>query len=122
MDTPAQLIQNILSDVRVELLDEFDRNFQRKAFFTAAWQRRKVNYGKGSLMIQSGTLRRSIRAKISGQTLSFMSSTVYGAIHNEGGKIRVTRKMKRFFWAMYYKYGGHVKTLKSGRKSAMLHL
>lgn len=29
-----QLKRNILSDMRVELAEEFDRNFERKAFFT----------------------------------------------------------------------------------------
>ena len=31
-----QLKRNILNDMRVELADEFDRNFERKAFFTRA--------------------------------------------------------------------------------------
>lgn len=29
-----QLKRNILNDMRVELAEEFDRNFERKAFFT----------------------------------------------------------------------------------------
>ena len=28
-----KIIRNILNDVRVELSDEFDRNFERQAFF-----------------------------------------------------------------------------------------
>lgn len=35
-----KIIRNILNDVRVELSDEFDRNFERQAFFNEAWQRR----------------------------------------------------------------------------------
>ena len=30
------LKRNILNDMRVELAEEFDRNFERKAFFTRA--------------------------------------------------------------------------------------
>ena len=35
------IIRNILQDVRVELSDEFDRNFERQAFFNEKWQRRR---------------------------------------------------------------------------------
>ena len=36
-----KLETNILKDMRVELTEEFDRNFQRKAFFSDAWKPRK---------------------------------------------------------------------------------
>ena len=35
----SQLKRNILNDMRVELADEFDRNFERKAFFTRKWKK-----------------------------------------------------------------------------------
>ncbi|MBR5898080.1 MAG: hypothetical protein IKZ14_01265 [Muribaculaceae bacterium] len=37
-----QLKRNILNDMRVELADEFDRNFERKAFFTRKWKPRRI--------------------------------------------------------------------------------
>lgn len=37
-----QLKRNILSDMRVELAEEFDRNFERKAFFTRKWKPRRI--------------------------------------------------------------------------------
>lgn len=117
MMQPQELINNILSDVRVELLDEFDRNLTRKAFFNKGWAKRKYDDGKGSLMNRTGALRRSLHAKSSGTTVTFYTKSPYALIHNAGGSIIVTRRMKRFFWAMYYKYSGKVKTLKSGRKS-----
>ena len=45
--------RKILNDLRVELSDEFDRNFQRKAFFDKSWPPRKMN-GKGSLLMVTG--------------------------------------------------------------------
>ncbi len=45
---PDQLKRNILSDMRVELAEEFDRNFERKAFFTRKWKPRRLNR-RGSL-------------------------------------------------------------------------
>ena len=38
-----QLKRNILSDMRVELTEEFDRNFERKAFFTDKCKKRATN-------------------------------------------------------------------------------
>lgn len=95
-----KLIQNILNDIRVELTDEFDRNFSRKAFFDHSWPPRKVN-GKGSLLIVTGKLRRSIRSRVDAGSVTWETSEPYAAIHNYGGHITVTAKMKRFFW---YKY------------------
>lgn len=91
------LITQILNDLRVELADEFDRNFERKAFFGKAWPERRRR-GKGTLMNVTGTLRRSIRARVSGTSLVFSSSEPHAAIHNDGGIQYVrphTRKSKK---------------------------
>lgn len=37
------LLHRILSDMRVELTEEFDKNFERKAFFTDKWKKRATN-------------------------------------------------------------------------------
>ena len=34
---PKTLKKNIIADMRVELAEEFDKNFTRKAFFTNKW-------------------------------------------------------------------------------------
>ena len=107
--------KQILTDIRVELSEEFDRNFERKAFFTRAWPQRKNDQDlRGSLMQQTGKLRRSIRATQSDTSVTWTSSEAYAAIHNEGGKIRVTRKMKKYFWAKYYELSGKVNYKKDG--------
>ncbi len=31
-------MQNIVQDVKVDLTDEFDRNFERKGFFDETWK------------------------------------------------------------------------------------
>lgn len=96
------LLKNISQDIRVELLDEYGRNFERKAFFDKPWEKRKRN-GRGSLLVVSGRLRRSIRANVSQGAIRFSSDTPYASLHNNGGKVTVTPKMRKFFWAMYYK-------------------
>lgn len=112
------LINKILKDISVDLLDEFDRNFERKAFFNKPWPQRKQGR-KGSLMLVKGGggLRGSIKASVGESTVSFTSSLPYAAIHNEGGTITVTPKMKRFFWSRYYELTGKVKHTKSGKVS-----
>lgn len=107
------LKEQILNDIKVEISDEFDQNFERKAFFSKRWEPRKQD-GKGTLMMQTGKLRRSIKAKVQNQSVVFTSSEPYAAIHNEGGTITVTKKMKRFFWAKFYECAGHIKYKKSG--------
>ena len=39
-------------------------------------------------------------------SITFFTTLPYAAIHNDGGEIRVTKKMKRFFWAKYYETSG----------------
>lgn len=79
-----ELLNNILSDMRVELTDEFDRNFVRKAFFTEKWAPRKKD-GKGSLLVVTGAMRRSIRSSISGHSVVYTSPYPYTDVHNRGG-------------------------------------
>lgn len=114
-------IKDILTDIRVDLTEEFDRNFERKAFFDKKWKNTILPNQRGSLMMRSGKLRRSIRAKQDTQNVNWSSSLPYATINNEGGEIEVTEQMKKFFWAMAYKAGmaaGKGKSERSQRLSA----
>lgn len=103
-----QIFNNILKDIRIDLTEEFDRNFERKGFFDRPWKKTKLQNNRGTLMMRSGALRRSIKSNLSGESITWSSSLPYASIHNEGGKIHVTAKMKSFFWAMYYKSAGAI--------------
>ncbi len=98
---PKQLKADILEDMRVELSDEFDRNFERKGFFSDKWKPRAHDYPRGSLLMVTGAMRRSTQGEVSGDGVRFTSSEPYTTLHNEGGKITVTAKMKRYFWAKF---------------------
>lgn len=104
---PNQIIELFIQDVAVELNDEFDRNFERKAFFDETWPAEKLKNSNGSLMNRTGTLRASISNNILNDIISWQSSLPYSEIHNTGGKIKITQKMRNFFWAMYYKNIGN---------------
>jgi|SRR5690554_353220 len=114
-----KLIDNFIKDVKLELDDEFDMNFERKSFFNEPWKDTKHTNPRGSLMMRTGMLRKSISSKISGDSIRYSSSVPYASIHNEGGTITVTRQMKKFFWAMYYKTGGAVSGSGSQRDRVM---
>ena len=98
-----RFIDRTLRDVRVELLDEFDKNFEREAFFNERWARRKHHDDRSrGLLVRTGTLRRSLRAEVTDRrSVRFFTDVPYARIHNEGGTITVTRRMKGYFWIQY---------------------
>lgn len=86
MPNPNELKKNILSDMKVELTEMFDRNFETKSFFEKKWPERKNRKGKGSLLHVRGIMRRSIRGSIRSSGVQFSSPLAYVSLHNEGGK------------------------------------
>lgn len=113
----SSCFRDILNDLRVELSDEFDRNFERGSFFgTQKWPR-STRPGAKSPLVDSGALRRSIRGRVSGNSVSFSSSLPYASIHNEGGIITVTTRMKRYFWARHIESTGKITRAKTGKTS-----
>jgi len=111
------LVTKITNDVAVDLNEEYKRNFERKAFFDQAWPISKFKNAKGSAMMRSGALRRSIKYNVVAGMITWSSSLPYAKINNEGGEITVTVQMKKFFWAMYYKAAGAITTKKDGAAS-----
>ncbi|EKT4520783.1 hypothetical protein JE950_002442 [Flavobacterium psychrophilum] len=98
-------IKNILSDVSKDLNGEFLQGFDDKNFFGSPWPKST----KG--LTDTGKLRRSVFVpgpKIQGNQIIWSSSLPYASIHNQGGEIIVTEKMKRFFWAMYFESSGAI--------------
>lgn len=99
-----RFIRLTLKDISVKVNEEFDRNFEREAFFNEQWARRKHNDDETrGLLAQSGKLRRSVKEGVSttDHSVIFSSSVPYAAIHNEGGTITVTARMKKYFWYRY---------------------
>lgn len=108
-----RFIRLTLKDISVELGSEFDRNFERQAFFNEKWARRKFHDDETrGLLSRSGTLRRSIKkeASTTDHSVIFSSSVPYAGIHNEGGTIIVTRRMKKYFWYRYMLIMGSKRT------------
>lgn len=107
--------RNILNDIRVELGGEFDENFEREAFFSQAWERRKSPTRPGGhILVDTGRLRQSITSRSTDTSITFYTNEPHAAIHNEGGEIVVTERMKRFFWYKYYSTTGSFGRKKNG--------
>lgn len=110
-----KVVGKILRHIGVGLGDEFDQNFERQAFFAKAWQRRKSPLRPGGhILVDTSKLRQSVHRKISGSSITFASDLPYAAIHNEGGDIKVTERMKRYFWHKYYEAQGSFGRRKNG--------
>jgi phage gpG-like protein len=103
----------LIKDIAVDAADAFDRNFDNESFFGDKWKKNRANTQTLNKHGNSG-LRGSINHRISGSAIVFTSSKPYAKIHNEGGDVVVTQKMKGYFWAMYYKSAGAVQTKKNG--------
>lgn len=103
-----KFIKNILRDIKVELDDEFDRNFERKAFFDRSWTPLSKNYNptNGSMLLRTGALRKSLRSRVSGTAIIYASSLKYAGLMNHGGTVRQdfvpSPKMRRWAWANYH--------------------
>lgn len=83
-------LNNVMRDLKVELDDEFDRNFERKAFFDRPWAPLSPNYNpsEGSMLMRTGALRRSLHSRIDGTRLIYESSLKYAGLQNYGGTVR----------------------------------
>ena len=104
------VIGRILKDIRIGIGDEFDQNFERQAFFTKAWARRRSPLRPGGhILVDTGALRKSVSSRSDESSITFYSDLPYAAIHNEGGEIKVTARMKRYFRAKFYESMGMTK-------------
>ena len=88
------IYDDILRDARVKLTEMFNNNFREQGFFGQKWvatKTSKVNKrGKGSILIVTRAMRRSIKSYVSGMAVVFSSHLPYTALHNEGGNFSVT--------------------------------
>lgn len=116
-----RIIKRILNDIRVEMSDEFDQNFEREAFFSEAWQRsRSPTRRGGHILVDTGRLRRSVRSRMTDNSVTFYTTESYAAIHNDGGEIVVTERMKRYFRHRFYEAQGGFQRKRKGSPSRPL--
>lgn len=106
-----QAQQYILHDVPevigTEAVKHFKQSFENEGFTDSnlkKWDTRKTKRSGSTnsqkTLVKSGELENSIDYRVQGTTTIIYSDKLYAEIHNEGGVITVTPKMKKFFWAM----------------------
>ena len=71
-------------------------------------------------MMRTGKTRRSIKSQQNQSDITWTSSLPHANMLNQGGEIVVTAKMKRFFWAMFYKSSGAVTKSGKGERNTRL--
>lgn len=107
--------ESIVRQVGTDLTDAFDTNFTNKAFFDRKWKSHKMN-AKHGLLAKDGHLRGSVKnPSITGDRIKWNIPLPYAKIHNEGGEIMITAKMKSFFWAMFYKSSNAITKTTTGK-------
>lgn len=102
--TAPRIIGN---DAKNHFLEGFRKGGRMTDDSRSGWIARRQgtpNSGGRALLVKSGALRRSIGVKMATWERIIVASigVKYANIHNEGGTIKITEKMKRFFWAKYY--------------------
>ena len=115
MNDLAVVFRRILKDIQVEVKDEFDKNFERQGFFSEKWERRRSPLRPGrATLVNTGGLRRSVLSRVTADGVTFYSTHPAAEIHNEGGEIVVTARMKGYFWHRYYEAVGGFGRKKNG--------
>ena len=101
-------VPNIVAEKATEF---FKERFTTKEWDGEPWPPQKIK--RGELMVKSSSLHKSIKPSIvtpERVVISGGSEKIpYAKIHNEGGEIPITPKMRRFFWAMHRKEVGEDK-------------
>ena len=92
--------------------DSIRQNFRKGGFYGAAWspplrieQGFDSGPGYGTLLSGTNHLMMSTDYITEPGRVIIQNNLVYAQIHNEGGVITVTRRMKKYFWSQYYKKG-----------------
>lgn len=109
-----QLTQRKLpTKVGVKVKNSIRQNFRQGSFYgTDPWKqplRTSVFPGPPYRPLTSDRnhLMMSIEHITSPGRVTLRTTVPYAAIHNEGGDIKVTKKMKGYFWHKYHEAGGY---------------
>ena len=100
-------------------------NFRQGSFYGQPWQqpkRRTLGFrgaagGYGPLLSGSNHLMSSNEYKAEQAKVYIRNPLVYAAIHNNGGDITVTARMKKYFWFRFKQAQGNTGTAQAGRRA-----
>ena len=91
--------------------DSVRDNFRKGGFYGQTWKppmRTDLGFegpSYGPMLSSTNHLMMSTDYVAEPGRVIIQNSLIYAQIHNEGGEITVTQRMKGYFWSMYYKRG-----------------
>ena len=101
--------------VGAKVRNSIRQNFRQGSFYgSEPWQQplRRTAFGGQpykTLTSDRNHLMMSVDYIPSPGRVTLRTTVPYASIHNEGGQIKVTKKMKGYFWAKYHEAGGYQK-------------
>lgn len=97
------LQRRLLRILEIEAVKSVRLNFQRQGR-PERWRNKLIPDGRKILSGKTGDLFSSISSGVdeSRNRVVIKFGVSYAQIHNEGGRIPVTKKMRKYFWARYY--------------------
>lgn len=95
------LEEGLARDLAIALRRETLEAFSAKAWNGTPWQAGSSPKRRGSLLVDTAILRNSLSFPVRGNRVSVVSPVPYARIHNEGGTITVTPRMRRYFFARH---------------------
>lgn len=107
------LLKNSRDAIGIMAVELFNESFQAEGQIMGnglvnPWPKRGFgppSRDSAKLLKKRGGLQRSITYRRTGEdVVTIQSNKPYSKLMQEGGIIKVTAKMRKFFWAMYYKY------------------
>lgn len=112
--------------VGVTAVNHFKQNFRDGGWLDNGlhpWKRTRrqegtgTNARRGPLLSGREHLMKSIQASTSPGQVSIENPVPYAHVHNDGAKIPVTKKMKKYAWFKFYSLSGFKKGQKKGNVS-----
>lgn len=94
--------------IGTEAVRTFKEAFQNEGLDGKKWASRKTIREGGTnsqkVLSLSGELADATEYEVRGSQVIITNDKLYAQLHNEGGVLLVTAKMRAFFWAMHYKF------------------
>ena len=101
-------IDKVTKYAGVSYLNHFKQAFRDGGFTDEVlepWPGRDFTAGtkQRATLVNTGGLRRSLSLAHGQARFTITSAVPYAKLHNEGGRVRITRKMRKLFWALHFK-------------------
>jgi phage gpG-like protein len=122
----AQLVARYVIDqapgmVVRETMRFINGNFTKQGWQGSTFQKWDTNKRKGTILVKSGALRRSINYKGAGAgAVLFYSNVPYASIHNRGGKITATANVREHERRIYKKMSVAQTSLKTRKTTTKI--